>query len=165
LKGRTLILADSSGSMSSSSYSKRGSLTYETQSLLFGAVLGKRNKDAVDFYQYDSKVHPRINLNAPVLRIVERPSNGGATYTHAAINETFRNHDRIVVLTDGQAHDSDATIRHIKVPVYTFNVAGYGVSDRISGKDNRYIFGGGLTDAAFKMLPLLEAGKNADWPF
>ena len=29
---------------------------------------------------------------------------------------------------------------------------------------NRIEFGG-LTDATFRMIPLIEAGRNADWPF
>jgi hypothetical protein len=126
-------------------------------------VLAKRNK--ADLYQYDSTVYPRIDTRLPILRIVDRPSPGGATYTHSAINEKFDGHDRIIVLTDGQAHDSSSTISHIKVPIYTFDISGYSVKNMESGKNNRYLFGGGLTDAAFKMLPLLEAGKNGRWPF
>lgn len=33
-----------------------------------------------------------------------------------------------------------------------------------SGVRNRHTFGG-LTDAAFRMIPLLEAGRNAAWPW
>ncbi|MGW0588538.1 hypothetical protein [Streptosporangium sp. NPDC002607] len=32
------------------------------------------------------------------------------------------------------------------------------------GKENRHTFDG-LTDAAFRMIPLLESGRNATWPF
>lgn len=33
-----------------------------------------------------------------------------------------------------------------------------------SGKGNRHTFGG-LSDAAFRMVPLLEAARDADWPW
>ena len=33
-----------------------------------------------------------------------------------------------------------------------------------SGSGNRHTFGG-LTDQAFRMIPLLEAGRNAAWPW
>lgn len=35
---------------------------------------------------------------------------------------------------------------------------------RPSGTAGRHTFGG-LSDAAFRMVPLLEAGRNADWPW
>lgn len=33
-----------------------------------------------------------------------------------------------------------------------------------AGKPNRHTFGG-LTDKGFQMIPLLEQGRDADWPF
>ncbi|MFN2539289.1 MAG: TROVE domain-containing protein, partial [Mycobacteriales bacterium] len=50
------------------------------------------------------------------------------------------------------------------VPVYTFNLAGYRFGHGPSGAGNRYTFGG-LTDQAFAAIPLLESGRDADWPF
>ena len=50
------------------------------------------------------------------------------------------------------------------VPVYTWNLAGYRVGHGPSGKANRHTFGG-LSDAAFRMVPLLEAERSADWPW
>ena len=167
LSGRTLILSDDSGSMSGGYYSQKGTMTYAEQALLFGLTIAKKVSGKVDMYPYSSTLGRKVTrLERPTLRIMESiPSNGGATYTNSCIDKAFSGHDRIIVLTDGQAWDSDGVISHIKVPIYTFNVAGYGVSDRASGQDNRYTFGGGLTDAAFKLIPLLEAGKDGQWPF
>ena len=50
-----------------------------------------------------------------------------------------------------------------QVPLYGFNLGGYKVA-AVSGRANRHEFGG-LTDATFKMLPLLEAGHNVGWPW
>ncbi len=46
----------------------------------------------------------------------------------------------------------------------TFNLGGYQQATFATGSANRHEFGG-LTDATFKAIPLLEAGRNADWPF
>jgi len=167
LPGRTLVLIDDSGSMTGGNYSKRSTMTYAEQAKLFGVALAKRNRGRVDARTYSSEPGPPIvGLERPVLRIMESlPNVGGATYTNECIHQTYDGHDRVIVLTDGQAWDGDDEIAYIKVPIYTFDIAGYGRVDRASGKDGRYLFGGGLTDAAFKMLQLLEAGKDADWPF
>ena len=42
--------------------------------------------------------------------------------------------------------------------------AGYQAGHGPSGSGNRHTFGG-LTDAAFRMVPLLEASRNARWPW
>ncbi|WP_410649219.1 hypothetical protein [Amycolatopsis sp. cmx-4-54] len=44
------------------------------------------------------------------------------------------------------------------------NLAGYQHGHSTSGRGNRHTFGG-LTDQAFRMIPLLDAGRSADWPF
>ena len=51
-----------------------------------------------------------------------------------------------------------------RVPVYTWNVAGYRYGHGPSGAGNRHTFGG-LTDGAFTAIPLLERGRDAPWPF
>ncbi len=50
------------------------------------------------------------------------------------------------------------------VPVYSWNLAGYRFGHGPSGVGNRHTFGG-LTDAGFGMIPLLEAGRAGAWPF
>lgn len=165
--GKTLVLIDDSGSMGGGYYSRKGTMTYAEQAALFGIAIAKKNAGRVNVYPFAEVVRPEVTkLNRPLLKILESiPNRGGGTYTNKAIQQTYSDHDRIIVLTDGQTWDNDALIKNITVPIYTFNVAGYDRSDRVSGSDNRYTFGGGLTDAAFRMVPLLEAGKSQDWPF
>jgi len=49
------------------------------------------------------------------------------------------------------------------VPLYGFNLGGYRPTV-VPARPNRIEFGG-LTDATFRMVPLLEAGRDAAWPW
>jgi hypothetical protein len=49
-------------------------------------------------------------------------------------------------------------------PIDGFNLGGYQHGAYATGSANRHEFGG-LTDASFRMIPLLEAGKTARWPW
>lgn len=80
----------------------------------------------------------------------------------------YRDHDRELIVTDEQVaytHRGDV-IRGVPdtVPVHTWNLAGYRLGNASSGDGNRHTFGG-LSDAAFGVVPLLEAGGSADWPW
>jgi hypothetical protein len=48
------------------------------------------------------------------------------------------------------------------VPVYTWNLAGYARGHAPSGFGTRHAFGG-LTDHAFRLIPVIEAGRDARW--
>ncbi len=54
--------------------------------------------------------------------------------------------------------------RRCSTALYGFNLGGYKVAAIDAGKTNRIEFGG-LTDATFRTVPLLEAGRNAAWPW
>lgn len=93
-----------------------------------------------------------------------RPVGGGAETAHA-VRRHYGGHDRVVIVTDEQAWYSDPTAEvPSSVPVYTFNVAGYARGHAVSGVANRYTFGG-LTDHGFAAIPLLENGRDEQWPF
>jgi hypothetical protein len=51
-----------------------------------------------------------------------------------------------------------------KVPVCGFNLGGYRATVLDAGIGNRHEFGG-LNDATFTMLNLLEAHTSTSWPF
>jgi hypothetical protein len=51
-----------------------------------------------------------------------------------------------------------------QTPVYGFNLVGYGHSAMPAGHGNRHELGG-LTDAAFSLIPNIEAGAAARWPW
>lgn len=105
---------------------------------------------------------------ASVLPLMKKFQEMGGTKTHQAVQETFVSgrHKRVIILTDEQAFASrwsNLPIPH-NVPVYVWNFAGYrgGLGD--TGSHNRHTFGG-LTDTAFQIIPLLEAGTSVGWPW
>jgi hypothetical protein len=175
LGGRTLVLVDTSASMNMG-FSKDGSLMRWDAAAVFGLALGRRcaNADVVSFSDSflggaRTKVF-KLRPGGSLLSDVERWKSGGfflggGTNTSGALKKHFAKHDRVVILTDEQAGWGDvgqALPAH--VPLYTWNLAGYRVGHAPSGSAHRHTFGG-LTDQAFRMIPLLEAGRNADWPF
>lgn len=179
LPGRTLVLVDTSGSMDSE-FSADGSLRRWDAAAIFGIALASRCEaaDVVSFSQagtwqgrtYAASRVFELRRAEPLLRAVERWKSdgyfiGGGTDTARAVRTHYAGHDRVVVLTDEQATGAEVN-RAVPaaVPLYTWNLAGYRYGHAPSGSHNRHVFGG-LTDAAFGMIPLLEAGANADWPF
>ncbi|MBM7785465.1 TROVE domain-containing protein [Tenggerimyces flavus] len=171
LPGRTLILVDQSGSMGKR-LSERSQLTCSDAAIVFGAALALRAASA-DLVQFDNRSAPvEVRRGESVLRVVERFwGPRGGTNTAAAVQAWYRDpvHDRVVIVSDEQAwggrrgqDPTDAVSP--RVPVYTWNLAGYRYGHGPSGTGNRHVFGG-LSDAAFGMIALIEAGKNADWPF
>lgn len=173
LKGRTLILVDTSGSMHAG-FSKDGTLMRWDAAAVFGIALGSRCEQAsvVSFSggwgTAATKVFP-LQRGESLLRSVDRWKSsgyflGGGTETAAAIQAHLRGHDRLVILTDEQAAHSVEHVVPKATAMYTWNLAGYRYGHAPSGSQNRHTFGG-LTDAAFGMIPLLEAGRDATWPF
>jgi hypothetical protein len=160
--GRTLVLIDTSGSMFSS-FSARGTASRHEVAGIFGAVIATRSEkvDLVEFGTDSGRIP--FHKGDPVLRIVDQLTNRGGTYTWTAVQKWFDGHDRIVIVTDGQAHDGHGTARP-DVPIYTFDVAGYRAGHSPSGSGNEHTFGG-LTDAGFRMIRLIEQAKSGDWPF
>ncbi|HEY3506214.1 MAG TPA: TROVE domain-containing protein [Actinocatenispora sp.] len=164
LPGRTLVLVDRSGSMWSP-LSSRSDLTRADAAAIFGTALASRCASA-DLVQFGTSSAPvRLGAGESVLRVLERFGGLGGTNTAAAVAEHYRQHDRVVIVTDEQATYGNPTERvPATVPVYTWNVAGYRYGHGPSGSANRHTFGG-LSDAAFRMIPLIEAGRNAAWPW
>lgn len=161
LTGRTLILIDTSASMGGP-LSARSTVTRAQAAIVFGLALAKRC-ESVDVVSYSTDTAAfAFKPGESVLRAAERfPCFWGSTYTWAAVRRHLDRHDRVVLLTDEQAHDDDPGT---PVPIYTFNLAGYSVGHAEAGTPNRYTFGG-LSDAAFLLLPMLEARRDGHWPF
>ncbi|GAA1906812.1 TROVE domain-containing protein [Streptomyces durmitorensis] len=167
LPGRSLILVDRSGSMWSP-LSDRSQLNRADAAAVFGTALALRAADAdlVEFGTSSAKV--RYRKGESVLKVLERFGSLGGTNTTEAVRRFHKNHDRVLIVTDEQAtyhHYGDPTEQvPAHVPVYTWNLAGYRVGHGASGTGNRHVFGG-LSDAAFRMVALLEAGASSDWPW
>lgn len=180
--GRTLILVDTSSSMDAP-FSRDGTLMRWDAAALFGIALGARcaQADVVSFssaryYMNDrpgakTKTFP-LTRGGSLLGDVRKWKEGGwflggGTDTAAALRQEFKGHDRVIIVTDEQAgHDGREVTEAIpaSTPMYTWNLAGYQAGHAPSGSGNRHTFGG-LTDQAFRMVPLLEAGRDASWPW
>lgn len=167
LPGRTLILVDRSGSMWCR-LSDRSKLNRADAAAIFGTALALRAKKA-DLVEFGSTSAPvKFRGGESVLKILGRFGGLGGTDTTEAVRRHYRKHDRVLIVTDEQyaySHHGDPTEQvPADVPVYTWNLAGYRAGHGPSGKANRHTFGG-LSDAAFRMVPLLESARTADWPW
>jgi hypothetical protein len=164
LTGQMLILVDRSGSMFNSMSEKSG-LNRADTAALFGVALAMRAQyaDVVEFGTTSAPV--RLQPGESVLKAVGRFRNLGGTYTAEAVRRHYRDgfHTRVVIVTDEQATGAaPLSLIPARVPVYTWNLAGYQYGHGPSGEGSRHTFGG-LTDHSFQLIPLLEAGQNADW--
>jgi TROVE domain len=170
LPGRTLILVDTSASMSSRPVSARSTVTPVKAAAVFGVALAAKG-ERVDLFGFADGVfaHP-VARGASVLREVDRFARrtgevGHGTRIAHSIRATYRRHDRVFVISDMQTMDRDVTgAIPVTVPLYGFNLGGYRHTAFDAGSTNRIELGG-LTDATFRMIPLIEAGRNASWPF
>lgn len=187
LPGRTLILSDTSGSMIMSTLSERSKVKPAEAAALFATALAFRcGRDNVDFHGFaDSTFYHDIPAGGSVLRELERflrriGEAGHGTDIAGAVSSTYKAHDRVVVFSDMQTMDPDGRFdpwfhytgrtSEVKdsvpddVPVYGWNLMGYEHAAMPTGSRARHELGG-FSDSMFKMLPLLEAGRRADWPF
>jgi hypothetical protein len=175
LPGRSLILVDTSSSMSSLGFSARSTMSPVKAAAVFGVTLAARGEQ-VDLHGFaDGVFRHKVPAGASVIREVDRFVNrvgevGHGTRIAESVKATLRGHDRVFVISDMQTfapgpHTGNVTdVVPRTTPLYGFNLGGYRKTAFDTGTTNRIEFGG-LTDATFRMIPLLEAGRNADWPF
>ena len=164
LKGKTLILVDVSGSMTwtNSEHSKRNLMD---TACLFGAILAKRS-DRADLYTFDSTVHKASFRKSDgifsIFNNMEKTSRG--TDLARAIQQTYNNsYDRVVIITDEQhnAYGRDP-LRNVNCPVYLWNLGGYRAA--ATSRENVFVQGG-LSDASFNFIDMIEGACREDWPW
>lgn len=166
--GHTLILIDTSGSMGDL-MSGRSQLKLWEAATIFGLALAQRcdYSDVVTFSSSNRRF-PQIKGES-LLKGIDRFRNGyfygGGTNTASAVRNHYQGHDRVVILTDEQADPNSgifAPIPRDKVAI-TFNLAGYKAGHAATGVNRITI--GGLSDAAWTVLPALESRAAGQWPF
>lgn len=175
LPGRTLVLVDLSGSMWAP-LAARSELQRWEAGALFGFALGLRAEQA-DVYVYGTG-YERVPLAkaGSLLSTVKGLRSMGGTDTFGTLAATYAGHDRVVILTDEQAHGAprygyDVRGRLVQVAadrlppclIVTYNLAGYRAAHMESGANRVTV--GGLTDQGFRMLDLLDRRARGDWPF
>ncbi|MFE5290375.1 TROVE domain-containing protein [Nocardia sp. NPDC056611] len=170
LPGRTLILIDTSGSMTGTCYSARSKVTPLKAAAVFGVALGAANPVGSDIYGFASgefkhDVPAGASAIAEIQRFVGRAGEvGHGTDIAGAVRRQYKGHDRVFIISDMQTQSGGITAQIPKdVPVYGFNLGGYRPGAYALGP-NRHEFGS-LTDSTFKLVPLLEAGHSGAWPW
>ncbi|MFI8872514.1 TROVE domain-containing protein [Streptomyces sp. NPDC055243] len=183
LKGSTLILVDRSPSMFPGyhfSTDNTSDITLAEQAAVFGSALALRAEKPtlVEFGGNSRKLD--VVKGGSILKHIEAFGANDGTDIPTAVKKHWFAHDRIVIVTDEQTRPGylpsnmhryggmqETAIDDLvpkNVPVYMWNMAGYKPGAMPSGRAGRHTFGG-LTDQAFRLIPLLEAGRDADWPW
>jgi hypothetical protein len=169
LRGSSLVLIDTSASMTGQRFSARSTMTPAKAAAVFGVALAART--GADVHGFADRVfHHKVRRGASVIREVERfvartGEVGYGTQIARAVRATYRGHDRVFIISDMQTMDRDTSkAAPASVPIYGFNLGGYRAAAIATGRGNRHEFGG-LTDATFRMVPLLEAGRSGAWPW
>ena len=184
LPGRTLILVDRSPSMFPGygfSTANKSDIPLAEQAAVFGSALALRaEKPTLVEFGMRSSIVP-VPKGGSVLRLIEKFGRIDGTDIPSAVKAHYAGHDRVVIVTDEQtrpgwlpssAWGHPGAMRETQiddlipknVPVYLWNFAGYKAGAMPSGGGNRHAMGG-LTDSAFKMIPLLDSARNATWPW
>lgn len=174
--GRTLVLTDTSGSMTNA-VSDKSKLQCLEAAALFASAVARRNADHVDLYQYaDFPAKMVVPKGGSVLRMTEairQHANkvGWGTNIEGSVRQTYDRHDRVIIFSDAQGTVSSGKSAQgvgsavpANVPVYLFNIQGYSASPMPTGSAARFDLGG-LSDQTFKLIPLLEQGYGGSWPW
>lgn len=181
LKGSTLVLLDTSGSMSHT-VSDKSAVRYVDVGAVFAAALAVAGQN-VELWEFaDSARKFPLTSSAGVLKTVQHIQGrvgqvGYGTQTVEALKAAYKGQDRVVIVTDGQAFQSYSGYAFMRepassvttaipahVPMYGINPAGYAPSSIDLSQPNRYEIGG-FSDKLFTMIAMLDEGQNADWPF
>jgi TROVE domain len=175
LNGRTLVLVDTSSSMTGGVSGKSG-IRHVDIGALFGVALAMRGND-VDLFGFANDVFPHnLVRGGSALKQIEAFCQkigvvGHGTQTVQAIKSSFVPgvHKRVVVITDGQAFasyggGSVSTAVPADIPLFGIDTTGYRKSSLDTSKPNRYEIGG-FSDAMFTVLGVLADGKRAGWPW
>jgi hypothetical protein len=179
LTGRTLVLVDRSPSMWMQKFSDKSDMPWADAAAVFGAAIALRAEYA-DLAEFGIPNAPvKFSRGESVLKVVERFRQYSGTDIPSAVRRYFRDgfHSRVVIVTDEQTRPGylpsnasgwkveetpvDALIP-ASVPVFIWNFGGYKHGAMPSGLGTRHILGG-LTDSAFRLIPMIEAGRDARW--
>jgi hypothetical protein len=170
LDGHTLVLADMSQSMFPWGHVDRGTTYNYELAALFASALALR-AERVTLVQFGSgSEEVRVDKSKGVLEHMDLFHGMGGTETVKAIRTHYKPdvHNRVVIVTDEQLHADrlGGSIDSV-VPdgtfVYVWNLGGYRPAS-VESSPTRHTFGG-LTDASFGQIPLIETGATQNWPW
>lgn len=175
--GRTLVLTDTSASMTQPVSTRSAVAHYEIAALFAGAVA--KACDEVRLISWaDSYSDVGYARGDSVLRTIEKVrgrigADGHGTHLGRAL-AAYDGEDRVVIFSDMQIMDGSMTrgyyspafdarsVVPVSVPIFAFNTGGYAATPVQSGHGNVYELGG-FSDAVFRMIPLVE--NRGVWPW
>lgn len=172
--GKTLVLVDTSGSMTNR-VSRKSSISCMEVGALIGVSLAARGSD-VDLVGFATgHFHFPLQRGGSVLKQTEAfcklaGTVGHGTETFAAVKATFKPgvHKRVVIVTDEQAFDdyrgSVSEAVPADVPMFGYTLGGYEKTTIDTSKPNRYEVGG-FSNAMFTVMATLASGKSVGWPW
>jgi hypothetical protein len=186
LPGRTLIMIDTSGSMHGN-VSAKSEIRHVDVGALIGLALafGMSNVDIVGYATGWFRFIPTKGgslLKDLDMFCAQIGRVGHGTNTMATLNAAYDKHDRVIIVTDGQAfadnsggyghwdvmgrlvRPSVSTSIPAEVPMFGINTTGYAVSSIDTSQPNRFEIGG-FSDKVFQLFSLLATGQGSDWPF
>lgn len=167
-KGRTLVAIDTSGSMAAPISSRSQIKMWEVGALFAGSVAARSGSVKVISY---GTFWEDVPTDTSVLKTISNVRSrlgmvGWGTNTWPSIKSAIQRHgrfDRVIVFTDMQDHPSRSGLG-INVPVYVWDLSGYTQANINTNEQGRHLLAG-FSDASFKLVPLLEAGEAANWPW
>lgn len=178
LPGRTLVLIDTSASMNNVLSAKSTVTRVDAAAVLAFALAG--SCEHVDVVGYASGIfaYPHDPTKGVLKQAAEVAASvgvvGHGTMTSSAVRWAYGRdhrgpgnvrHDRVIICTDDQSQDGDPGAQMPPdVPLFIFDLGGYGRASVRAGIKNRHVVGG-LTDASFELISVLSSGKDATWPF
>jgi len=175
LPGRTLVLIDTSGSMTGCTISEKSKVTAAAAAAVLGIALAK--SQGADVYGWANFPYSyKLTRGASTLREVEgflaTTGQGGHGTDIPAAFKAYAGHDRVFLLSDMQTvggHRSYYATDPVKlipahVPLYAYDLQGYRAAALSTVAPNRHQLGG-YTDRTLQMVPYLERGEDTSWPW
>jgi hypothetical protein len=182
LPGRTLVLVDTSASMTNT-VSQKSKVRHVDVGALFAVALAARGCDVELVGYADGAFHHNLACGGSVLRQAEAFCQrigevGHGTETVAALRATYDGHDRVVLFSDMQAFAhpgggwgmrraggwSVSEAIPANVPMFGVNSAGYAPSALDTSQPHRYEIGG-FSDKLFTLVDMLSHGRDTGWPW
>ncbi len=163
----TLILVDVSGSMYGAALSRRSTLPRAEAAGVGGAGLATKSGGRLGAFAsipVEMQYHGFSTLNIMGGLANAAKHCGGGTDTARAVRESYHNEKRVIVITDEQTSSSYAQLLPQNTFLHVFDLAGYGRASMEFGQSKRFVYGG-FSDSLLALLPIVERGASASWPF
>jgi 60 kDa SS-A/Ro ribonucleoprotein len=175
-EGRTLIVLDDSGSMTSCRVSGNQKMSPATIGALMSAVMLRKNPNA-DFMMFnDSARYVDLPVDSGVIsnmKWITGKFRSAGTDFHSIFKTAKKAYDRIVIFSDmqgwvgyhspsmrGGSFDQYKKKFNCDPYVYSFDLQGYGTS-QFNPIDGKTFMLAGFSDKVFDIMKLLETDKSA----